>query len=337
MLRDFRRAQWTRRLAGGRAVGRRICESILDAIGGTPLVRLTRVAAGLPVELFGKLESVNPGGSFKDRIGLAMVEAAERDGRLAPGGVIVEATAGNTGVGLAQAAVIKGYRCIFVLPDKMSREKIDLLQAYGAEVIVTPTVGPDDPANYHNLARRLAKETPGAWFANQFDNPDNPLAHYRNTGPEIWQALEGRLDVFVAGMGTCGMMSGAGRYLKEQNSRLVVVGVDPEGSIYSGDSPRTYKVEGIGGEEWPGIYDPTVVDEMIRVADADSFRTARRLAREEGILCGGSSGAALAAALRYAGRLRKPARMVVVLCDTGRNYLTKLYSDEWMRANGFDV
>ncbi len=313
------------------------CETILDAIGTTPLVRLPRVAAGLAVELFGKLEFLNPGGSFKDRIGLAMIEGAERDGRLKPGGVIIEATAGNTGVGLAQAAAVKGYRCLFVLPDKMSREKIDLLRAYGAETIVTKTVGPEDPANYHNLAKRLAKETPGAWFADQFDNPDNPRAHYRTTAPEIWRALEGRLDIFVAGMGTCGMVTGAGRYLKERNQRLVVVGVDPEGSIYSGDAPRTYKVEGIGGEQWPGIYDPSVVDEILRVSDAESFSAARRLAREEGILCGGSSGAALAGALRYAARLSAPARMVVVLADTGRNYLSKLYSDDWMRANGFEI
>ncbi len=315
----------------------KICETILDAIGDTPLVRLQRVAAGLPVDLFGKLEPMNPGGSFKDRIGLAMIEGAERDGRLKPGGVIIEATAGNTGVGLAQAAAVKGYRCLFVLPDKMSREKIDLLRAYGAETVVTKTVGPEDPANYHNLAKRLAEETPGAWFADQFDNPDNPGAHYRTTAPEIWRALGGRLDVFVAGMGTCGMITGAGRYLKERNPRLVVVGVDPEGSIYSGDSPRTYKVEGIGGEQWPGIYDPSVVDEILRVSDAESFSAARRLAREEGILCGGSSGAVLAGALRYAARLSAPVRMVVVLCDTGRNYLSKLYSDDWMRANGFEV
>ncbi len=313
-----------------------VCDSILEAIGATPLVRLHRLTKGLKAEMLVKVESQNPGGSVKDRIGLRMVEAAEREGLLKPGGVIVEATAGNTGVGLAVAAAVKGYRCIFVLPDKMSEDKVSLLRAYGAEVVITPTsVPPDSPESYNGVADRLARELPGAFRPNQFANPNNPLAHYQTTGPEIWEQSGGSLDVFVAGMGTGGTITGVSRYLKERKPQLVVVGADPEGSILSGDSPRAYKVEGIGEDFIPRTFDRQLVDEMIRVSDRESFNTARRLAREEGILAGGSSGTALAAALKYAGRLAKPSTIVVLLPDTGRNYLSKIYSDRWMQENGY--
>ncbi len=309
--------------------------NVLETIGRTPLVRLVRVTAGLRSTIYGKFEAQNPGGSFKDRIGLEMVEQAERDGRLRPGGTIIEATAGNTGVGLAQAAVVKGYRSVFVLPDKMSADKIALLRAYGAEVIVTRTVGRDDPDNYHNVAERLAREIPGAWFADQFGNPANPRAHYRTTGPEIWEDTDGALDAFVAGMGTTGSISGIGRFLKEQKPGIVIVGADPEGSVYSGGPPGSYKVEGIGGDAFPEICDRAVIDTMFRVPDRESFHMARRLAREEGLLVGGSSGSAVVAALRYAARLSEPQFIVVLLCDTGRNYISKLFSDRWMHENGF--
>jgi cystathionine beta-synthase len=314
----------------------RIVENILQTIGRTPLVRLARMARGLRVEICAKVESFNPGGSVKDRIGLAMIEAAEREGLLPPGGTIVEATAGNTGVGLALAAAIKGYRCIFVLPDKMSADKVDLLKAYGAEVVITPTsVAPDSPQSYNGVAERLSREIPGAFRPNQFANPNNPQAHYLSTGPEIWEDTGGRLEAFVAGMGTGGTISGVGRYLKERNPKIVVVGADPAGSILSGDSPHGYKVEGIGEDFIPRTFTRQVVDEMIRVSDRESFNTARRLAREEGILAGGSAGTALAAALKYAERLSGGERIVVLLPDTGRNYLSKIYSDRWMQENGF--
>lgn len=313
----------------------RLKATILDAIGETPLVRLNRIAAGLPATIYGKLECVNPGGSFKDRIGVTMIDAAERAGVLRPGSTIVEGTAGNTGVGLAQAAAVRGYRCIFVLPDKMSVDKISLLKAYGAEVVVTKTVGPEHPENYHNLAQRLAREIPGAWFADQFGNPNNPLAHYTTTGPEIWRDTDGKLDAFVAAMGTTGTITGTGRFLKEKNAAVRIIGADPEGSVYSGDTPRPYKVEGIGGDRLPDIFDRAVVDEMFRISDRESFNVGRRLAREEGILVGGSAGTAVAAALRYAARLTAPALIVVLLCDTGRNYISKMFSDRWMQENGF--
>jgi cystathionine beta-synthase len=312
----------------------RYLNTVLDAIGETPLIRLNRVGAGTKAVLYGKLESVNPGGSFKDRIGVSMIEAAEKDGRLKPGGTIVEATAGNTGVGLAQAAAVKGYRCIFVLPDKMSEEKIALLKAYGAEVVVTKTVPKDDPENYHNVAQRIAHEIPGAWFSDQFANPDNPIAHYRTTGPEIWRDTDGKIDVFVAGMGTTGSISGTARYLKEKNPGVVIVGADPEGSVLSGDTPRPYKVEGIGVDYIPKIFRRDLIDEIVRIGDKESFNVARRLAREEGILVGGSAGTAVAAALRYAQRLTEPKLIVVFLCDTGRNYISKVFSDRWMQENG---
>lgn len=310
--------------------------NILQAVGRTPLVRLERLGAGLASPLYAKVESLNPGGSVKDRVGLLMIEEAEKAGLLRPGGTIVEATAGNTGVGLALAAAVKGYRLIVVLPDKMSGEKIALLRAYGAEVVITATnVAPDSPESYNGVADRLAREIPGAFRPDQFTNPNNPLAHYRSTGPEIWEDSEGRVGVLVAGMGTGGTISGTARYLKERNPNIVVVGADPEGSILSGDSPRSYKVEGIGEDFIPKTFNRQLVDEMVRVSDKESFNTARRLAREEGILAGGSAGTALAAALKFAQRLAEPREIVVVLPDTGRNYLSKLYSDEWMQQNGF--
>lgn len=310
--------------------------SILDTIGGTPLVRLRRVAADLPVTMLTKFEAVNPGGSIKDRIGVAMVTDAEQRGVLRPGGTIIEATAGNTGVGLALVAAVKGYRCIFVLPDKMSAEKVDLLRAYGAEIVVTPTaVPPDSPESYNGVAERLAREIPGAFRPSQFSNRQNPEAHYHSTGPEIWRDTDGRIDVLVAGVGTGGTVSGVGRYLKERKPEVAVVVADPEGSVLSGSSPRPWKVEGIGEDFVPATFDRQAVDEFVRVGDAESFRTARRLAREEGLLVGGSSGTAVAAALTYARRLEPGKVIVVMLPDTGRNYLTKFYSDRWLEDNGF--
>lgn len=300
------------------------------------MIRLNKISRDLRSTVYIKAEFLNPGGSVKDRIGLAMIEAAEREGQLKPGGTIIEATAGNTGVGLALAAAVKGYRCIFVMPDKMSQDKINLLRAYGAEVVITPTsVAPDSPESYNGVAERLAKEIPGAYRPNQFANPNNPLAHYLTTGPEIWEDSGGRVEIFVAGMGTGGTISGTGKYLKEKNPDIIIVGADPEGSILSGDSPKSYKVEGIGEDFIPKTFNRQVVDEMVRVSDKESFNTARRLAREEGILVGGSSGTALAAALKYAQRLEEPKYIVVLLPDTGRNYINKIFSDSWMQENGF--
>jgi len=313
----------------------RIANNILETVGNTPLVRLARLGRGLKAEILVKVESLNPGGSIKDRVAKRMVEAAERTGRLRPGGTIIEATAGNTGVGLAQAAAVRGYRCIFVLPDKMSEEKVNLLRAYGAEVVITPTAVPaDSPESYNGVAARLEREIPGAFRPAQFENEENPAAHYDTTGPEIWQDTGGRLDALVAGMGTGGTISGTARFLKEKDPRIQVVGADPEGSILSGDSPKPWKVEGIGEDFIPKTFDRQVVDEFIRVGDREAFATARRLAREEGILAGGSSGTALAAALRYAQRFSEPKRIVVILPDTGRNYLTRFYADRWLRENG---
>lgn len=310
--------------------------NILQAVGHTPLIRLNRISAGVRSPIYAKVEPLNPGGSVKDRVGLAMIEAAEKEGLLKPGSTIIEATAGNTGVGLALVAAVKGYHLIVVLPDKMSADKIALLRAYGAEVVITPTnVAPDSPESYNGVADRLAREIPGAFRPDQFNNLNNPLAHYRTTGPEIWEDSEGKIEVFVASMGTGGTISGTARYLKEKNPAITIVGADPEGSILSGDTPHSYKVEGIGEDFIPKTFNRQVVDEMIRVSDKDSFNTARRLAREEGILAGGSSGTALAAALKYAQRLAKPREIVVLLPDTGRNYISKVYSDEWMQQNGF--
>jgi len=310
--------------------------NILAAIGHTPLIRLNRTSSDVASPIYVKAEMLNPGGSVKDRIGLSMIEAAERAGQLKPGGTIVEATAGNTGVGLAQAAAVKGYRMIAVMPDKMSEDKVSLLKAYGAEVVITATsVPPDSPESYNGVADRLSREIPGAWRPNQFANPHNPLIHSLTTGPEIWEDSQGQVEVFVAGMGTGGTISGIAKYLKQRNPGITIVGADPEGSILSGDSPCSYKVEGIGEDFIPKTFNRQVVDEMVRVSDRDSFNTARRLAREEGILAGGSSGTALAAALKYAQRLARPRFIVVLLPDTGRNYLSKIFSDRWMQENGF--
>lgn len=312
------------------------CENVLEAIGQTPLIRINRIASGVTAALYAKIEFVNPGGSVKDRIAVAMVEAAEKDGSLKPGGTIVEATAGNTGVGLALVAAVKGYRCVFVLPDKMAPEKIRLLKAYGAEVVMAPTGAPSNsPEGYGGVAARLTNEIPNAWQPNQFCNLNNPDYHYRTTGPEIWEQTDGKVTVFVSGIGTGGTISGVGQFLKEQNPAIQVIGADPEGSILSGDQPKPWAVEGIGEDYVPKTLNSQVVDEWIRISDADSFNTARAMARQEGLLVGGSCGTALAAALRYAQRLG-PDDLVVILCpDTGRNYLSKLYSDEWMVENGF--
>lgn len=311
-------------------------ENILSAVGKTPLIRLNRMAGNVSSEIYVKAEFLNPGGSVKDRTALKMIEAAEAGGLLSPGGVIVEATAGNTGAGLAMAASLKGYRCVFAVPDKMSSEKINLLRAYGAEVVITPSgVPPDSPESYNGVAERLAREIPGAWRPNQFENPENPLAHYIWTGPEIWEDSGGRVTALVAGMGTGGTISGAGKYLKEQNQDIAVIGADPEGSILSGDSPHSYKVEGIGEDFIPRTFNRQIVDEMIRISDSESFNTARRLAREEGLLAGGSSGTAVAAAIKYARRLAAPGFIVAILPDTGRNYMDRIFSDKWMQENGF--
>lgn len=313
-------------------------ESILELVGNTPLVRLRRVTEGLKPLVLAKIEYLNPGGSVKDRIGLAMVEEAERSGLLHPGGTIVEPTSGNTGVGLALVAIEKGYRCIFVMPDKMSQEKISLLRAYGAEVVVCPTaVAPDHPQSYYSVARRLVADTPGAWSPDQYSNPRNPDAHYNTTGPEIWRDTEGKVTHLVAGIGTGGTITGTGRYLKEQNPKLVVVGADPEGSVFSGGSGRPYLVEGVGEDFWPTAFDPKIVDRVVAVSDRDSFLTTRRLAREEGLLVGGSCGLAVTATLKVAAELDESAVMVVILPDSGRGYLSKIYNDDWMADFGFLV
>ena len=311
-------------------------DSLIELVGNTPLVRLHRFSAGVAPTLLAKVEYVNPGGSVKDRIALAMVEAAEKAGQLRPGGTIVEPTSGNTGAGLAIVAAQRGYRCVFVMPDKMSREKIDLLRAFGAEVIVCPTaVEPDDPRSYYRTADRLVAEIPGAYQPNQYFNQANPEAHYRSTGPELWAQSDGEIDVFVAGVGTGGTISGTGRYLKERKPELVVVGADPEGSLYSGDEVHPYLVEGVGEDFMPETFDGSVVDRFVRVSDRDSFLTARRLTREEGILVGGSGGLAAWAALEIAREYPAEANIVVLLPDGGRGYLSKIFNDEWMASNGF--
>src|SRR2546423_861567 len=302
-----------------------VLDSFLDAMGDTPLVRLSKVARGVRPAVLAKLEMLNPGGSVKDRIGIRMIEAAEREGLLKPGGTIVEPTSGNTGHGLAIAAAIRGYKCIFVMPDKMSAEKVALLRAYGAEVVIPPTaVPPESPESYYRVADRLSQEIPGAFQPNQYFNQVNPLTHYETTGPEIWTQTEGGVDVFVAGVGTGGTITGVGRYLKEQNPDVVIVGADPEGSIYSGDEPRPYLTEGIGEDFWPETFDPAVVDRYVKVSDRDSFRTARAVTRQEGILVGGSGGTAVFAALTAARELPAESLIVAILPDTGRNYLAKL-------------
>jgi cystathionine beta-synthase len=313
-----------------------VLQSFVDAMGDTPLVRLQSVTRGVKPTVLAKLEMLNPGGSVKDRIGIRMIEAAERAGLLRPGGTIVEPTSGNTGHGLAIVAATRGYKCIFVMPDKMSQEKISLLRAYGAEVVICPTaVAPDSPESYYRVADRLTEEIPGAFQPNQYFNPENPKTHYESTGPEVWRQTDGALTAFVTGVGTGGTISGVGKYLKERNPDILVVGADPEGSVFSGDEPRPYLVEGIGEDFWPGTFDRTVVDRYIRVSDRDSFLTARAVTRQEGILVGGSSGTAVYAALEIARELDDFAAIVVVLLpDTGRQYLSKVYSDSWMLQYG---
>ena len=323
----------------------RYAETILDLVGDTPLVRISRLTRDLgPAErqplLLAKLEMLNPGGSVKDRIGLPMIEAAERAGLLKPGGTIIEPTSGNTGHGLAIAAALKGYRCIFVMADKQSAEKQQLLRAYGAQVVLCPTnVPPESPESYYSVAARLARDIPGAFKPDQYWNIENPAAHERTTGPELWDQTDGRITHFVASVGTGGTISGAARALKARNPAIVVVGADPEGSVLSGDIARPYLTEGVGEDFFPGTYDPTVVDRWIRVSDRDAFAMARRLTREEGILAGGSCGTAMVAALEVVRALAdtptgRDAVVVVLLPDSGRSYLSKIYNDEWMRANG---
>ena len=315
-------------------------ESVVDLIGGTPLVRLSRVTADLGPDaplVLAKVEYLNPGGSVKDRVAVRMVDAAEASGALRPGGTIVEPTSGNTGIGLALVAQQRGYSCIFVCPDKVGQEKINVLRAYGAEVVVCPTaVDPSDPRSYYSVSDRLARETPGGWKPDQYANPANPRSHYETTGPEIWEQTEGKVTCFVTGVGTGGTISGIGRYLKEASGgRVRVVGVDPEGSVYSGGTGRPYLVEGVGEDFWPDAYDRGIADDIVAVSDGDSFTMTRRLAREEGLLVGGSCGMAVVGALRAAGQLGPDDVVVVLLPDGGRGYLNKIFNDRWMADYGF--
>ncbi|WP_306369224.1 cystathionine beta-synthase [Nocardiopsis sp. CC223A] len=318
----------------------RVYDSLIDLVGNTPLVRLRKVTEGLGPNaptVVAKVEYFNPGGSVKDRIALRMVEAAEKSGELKPGGTIVEPTSGNTGIGLAIVAQEKGYRCVFVCPDKVGPDKLSVLRAYGAEVVVCPTtVAPEHPESYYSVSDRLAREIPGAWKPNQYENINNPESHYHSTGPEIWEQTEGRITHFVAGIGTGGTISGTGRYLKEVSGGAVkIVGADPEGSVYSGGSGRPYLVEGVGEDIWPGTYDTGVCDEIVAVSDKDSFLMTRRLAREEALLVGGSCGLAVEAALRVAENAGPDDVIVVLLPDGGRGYLGKIFNDEWMSDYGF--
>ncbi|MGC5171359.1 cystathionine beta-synthase [Microbacterium sp. DT81.1] len=312
-------------------------ETIVDLVGDTPLVRLNHVTDGLRCTVLVKLEYFNPGGSSKDRIATRIIDAAEEAGLLGPGGTIVEPTSGNTGVGLALVAQQRGYRCVFVLPDKVGEDKINVLTAYGAEVVVTPTSVPaDSPESYYSVSDRLAREIPGAFKPNQYENPNGPRSHYETTGPEIWRDTDGRVTHFVAGVGTGGTISGTGRYLRDVSGETVrIIGVDPVGSVYSGGTGRPYLVEGVGEDIWPGAYDPTVPHEIVAVSDAESFAMTRRLAREEGILVGGSSGMAVVGALRAARDLPEDAVLVVLLPDGGRGYLGKIFNERWMRSYGF--
>jgi cystathionine beta-synthase len=313
--------------------------SVLQLVGETPIVRLDAIGRGVKPTLLAKLEYLNPGGSVKDRIGLAMIEQAEADGKLKPGGTIVEPTSGNTGVGLAIAAAQKGYRCIFVMPDKMSQEKISMLRAYGAEVVICPTaVPPDSPESYYSVSDRLAEEIPGGFKPDQYSNMANPTAHYEVTGPEIWDQTSGEIAAIVISVGTGGTISGVGRYFKEKDPDVLIVGADPEGSVYTAKEERDvhpYLVEGIGKDTWPKTMDPSIVDEWVRVSDRDSFLVARRLAREEGLLVGGSGGTTVWAALELAKRFDADAKILAMIPDSGRSYLSKFYDDNWMLEHGF--
>jgi cystathionine beta-synthase len=312
--------------------------SLIDLVGNTPLLKLSRVTDGAEALILAKVEYLNPGGSVKDRIAVKMIDAAEREGKLKPGGTIVEPTSGNTGVGLAMVAQGRGYQCVFVCPDKVSEDKRNVLAAFGARVVVCPTaVEPDHPDSYYSTSDRLVREIEGAWKPDQYSNPNNPASHYETTGPEIWKQTEGRITHFVAGIGTGGTISGAGRYLKEASGgRVQVVGADPAGSVYSGGGGRPYLVEGVGEDFWPDNYDRTICDRVIEVSDADSFSLTRRLAREEALLVGGSSGMAAAAAIRLAHEIKDPDAVIVVLLpDSGRGYLTKVFSDGWLTRYGF--
>ncbi|MFZ1042874.1 MAG: pyridoxal-phosphate dependent enzyme [Anaerolineales bacterium] len=329
------------------SIEKHVYDNILGAIGQTPLVRLGRVAASVQVPIYAKLENLNPGGSIKDRVGLNIIEGAEQRAELKPGGMVVEATSGNTGVGLAIASALKGYKTIFVMPDKMSNEKIQLLRAYGAKVVITPTaVAPDDPRSYYEVAKKIASETPNAILANQYHNPDNPKTHELFTAPEIWDQTDGKVTDVVIGMGTGGTITGIGRYLKSKNPKIKIVGVDIEGSILyeiwqnegkvpAGAYPKTYKVEGIGEDFLPTTTDISVVDDIVRVNDRESFLWARQLVRQEGIFAGGSTGSALAGAIKYAAKLSADRLVVVIFPDSGSRYLSKFYDNKWMRENGF--